>query len=363
MTANTVAQKSEVIAAHPSRLQLIYAAHQQLEDELDTVRAYASAARKHSGTADVAKNDVDGFSPWTGVQDAAERCINKATCCLRLFSPMRTVAHLKGLTTLTALYGAAGTVTPQARVVAFLECVSERLDGVLPMEVVLSGGRCLQRLDAATADNYLFGCITKVLTAPTVAAAEDETSHLQRYRVCLGMDPDSPAYHVHLRALLLLQIEVAAEAEHAAHTLTTAFDAKKLEEAISISTYEELAKYERVCWREVARVRAAQAAPVSSPVVTTGENKSAGAYAASSSSTKATTSLTTTVQATQSAAAAAAVSRFGGLSNWKWHAVRIAVLVLLAVLVRFTSGPLARALKGVLQVTHTTRSRQRTLTL
>ena len=110
-------------------------------------------------------------------------------------------------------------------------------------------------------------------------------------------------------------------------------------------------------------MRAAQAAPVSSPVVTTGENKSAGAYAASSSSTKATTSLTTTVQATQSAAAAAAVSRFGGLSNWKWHAVRIGVLVLLAVLVRFTSGPLARALKGVLQVTHTTRSRQRTLTL
>ncbi|KPA78108.1 hypothetical protein ABB37_06297 [Leptomonas pyrrhocoris] len=361
MAVNTATQKSEGNVSHPSRLQLIYASHQQLEDELDTLRAYVSAAKKHHPTAD---SEEGGFSPWTGVQDAAMKCIGKAVHCLRLFNPGRKVTHFKGMTTLTKLYGSEAT--PQNRVVAFLASVQESFGDELPLEIVLSGGRCLQRLDPAAADNYLVERINDLLAPPQLTCSADDKegmAFIGRYRDCLLLSRSSPAYRVHLRALLLLQIEAAAQAEQETHKLTV-FDAERLEDALSSATCEELTKYEKVCWREAARLRELKAAPAlpASSGVAAGEKN-----ASSSPSPTAGTTMTHTSQspgAVESRRGAAAVtSHFAGLSDWRWHAIRISILILLAVLVRFASGPLARALKSALQVTHTAQTRRRTLTL
>ncbi|KPI85143.1 hypothetical protein ABL78_5803 [Leptomonas seymouri] len=358
MAVNTAAQKSEGKASHPSRLQLIYASHQQLEDELNTLHAYVSAAKKHHTTAD---SEEGGFSPWSGVQSSAEKCIDKTVHCLRLFNPTRRVTHLKGMTTLAKLYGTEAK--PQDRVIAFLASVQESFDGELPLEVTLSGGRCLQRLDPATADNYLVERISSLLAVPLTTSAadgEEKGTFNWRYRECLALNGEDTAYRAHLRALLLLQIEAAAQAEHESHKLAT-FDVKRLEGVLSCSVSEELVKYEKVCWREAARQRELKTAPAS--LTSSGAAAGEGNALSPPAETATTHTWQSPVAVESGRGPAAVVPRSTGASNWRWHALRITILILLAVLVRFASGPLARALRSALQVTHTAQSRRRTLTL
>jgi hypothetical protein len=390
MSLTTAAPKSgEISAAHAGRLQLVYAAHQELEEALDTMQAYMSAAKKYHQSTTRSDEDGCGFSPWAGVQESAERCVDKASRCLRLFNPTRKVAHLKGMATMTLLYGTPAA-KPQDRVVAFMKHLEASFEGELPLEVALCGGRCLQRLDAAATDDYLVDCLHHLLlplsraTAPAPPPAETDNadtadtadisraprdalpslSPQQRYRACLHLDCDSAVYQTHLRALLLLQVEAAAQAGHDAHKLAAAFDARVMGEALPAATCEELVKYETVCWREAERVRAVEAASRASPTTnTTTTTFSSSGVVVKEKSAAAVATTTQPTSAVEGRHTGAVASPFAGLSQWKWHAVRIAVLLLLALLVRFASGPLARALKSVLQVSHTAQSRRRTLTL
>lgn len=357
MSVSTTTCAGSGDVAQLSRQELIYSTHQQLEDALDTLRAYVSAAQKHQGKT---TTEDGGFSPWTGVQESVEKCAERATRCLRLFTPARRVTQLRGMTTLTQLYGTA-TATPPTRVRAFLDAVGDDFGGVLPVETALCGGRCLHRLDPAAADDFLVAYVQAVL-APSPPTEGADAIFRQKYRACLGLDGESPEFRAQLRALLLLQIEAAAQADHTNHTLqqletTSAVVA----EAVTGQVYAELLRYETVCWREAARMR--EAVNDARPSPTTSGAPPTSSTAAVSSSAPQQQQQQPGARESQRGGGNAAAGPLAGASAWRWHAVRLAVLVLLAVLVRFTSGPLARALKAAMQVTHPVQTRRRTLTL
>lgn len=356
MTASTAtAAATGALGQAQGRLQLVYAAHQELEDALSTLRAYATAARKHGNSA---SSNHEGFSPWAGLTSSAAQCTEAASRCLRLFSAARKVAQTKGLTAMARLY-AAGTA-PDTRVAAFLGYVQEAFDGVVPVEVALSGGRCLQKLDAATADDYLVKCISDWLVLAAAAPTEDAAQAFrQHFFRLLSAGDRQGSFAVHLRTALLLQIECAAQGEHSAHVLAT-YGGPALEALLSRDAVDSLQRYESACWHDAERRRAA--------------SSNAAATVPTAASPTVSTPATTVspvrqqdaalVRAATEARRGPAAARAGaGASGWQWHALRIGVLLLLAVLVRFASGPLARALRSLMQSTRAAPVRQRTLTL
>ncbi|KAK7200145.1 hypothetical protein NESM_000064900 [Novymonas esmeraldas] len=327
----------------PGRLQLVYAAHQTLEDELSTLRAYVAAARKHDEST---VPGHDGFSPWAGLEESAAKCISAASRCLRLFSPSREVARSRGMVALTTLY--ARGAAPHARVIDFLSHIREAFDDAVPVELALCGGRCLQRIDPAAADDYLFDFIRDLVT-PTAAADADLFRERLRDRFIAG--EAQPAFRLHLRAAVLLQMECAALSEHSEHRIA-AYDAARLDALITTATRAELERHEVRCWQDAARHRQLASAAAATPV--------APAVAAAAPSTAVVAPKN---QEAQRDASAVTAPSSAGASGWRWHAARIGALLLLALLLRFASGPLARALRRALQATRAAPARQRTLTL
>ncbi|CAJ1008256.1 hypothetical protein Q4I28_003569 [Leishmania naiffi] len=347
MAASTATQNTGGCSSEPheGRLRLVYAAHQSLEDDLSTFLAFSAAARKHD---EIAGSTHEGFSPWTGVMESATKCIGATSLCLRLFNPTRTVKQSKGMTLLAKLYGTGAA--PHERVSTFLTHIREAFDGVLPVEIALSGGHCLRRLDPSAADEYLVAFIIDWATL----AEEPADPFRRRFRELLSTHK---SFHFHFRAAVLLQIECAALSGHNKHVFA-AYNTQALDSILTPVAREELKKYEVTCWQDAARhreVESVAAAPFASvaPVSTT------------------STVLAPYKQQETQRGTSLGMSRGGavtpsssGMANWRRDAIRIgALLLLLAVLLRLVSGPLARLLKRALQVARAAPAHQRTLTL
>ncbi|CAJ1988480.1 hypothetical protein conserved [Leishmania donovani] len=351
MTVSTATQKTSGCISEPreGRLRLVYAAHQRLEDELSTLLAFATAARKHDENASQSR---DGFSPWTGLMESAVKCVDATSRCLRLFNPTRTITQSKGMTTLAKLYGTGAA--PHERVITFLMHIRDAFDGVLPVEIALSGGHCLQRLDPSAADEYLLAFVTDWLA---LAAAADEQADPFRRRFCdrLSTDNAQKTFHLHFRAAVLLQIECAAQSGR--KHVFAAYNTQVMDAILTPFTREELQKYEATCWQEAARHREVEsvvAVPFVSAAPASTVSSALAAYKQQG------TQRGTSTEARRGGAVAPSSS---GMANWRHDAIRILAFLLLAVLLRFAWGPLARALKSVLQVTRAAPARQRTLAL
>ncbi|KAG5479329.1 hypothetical protein LSCM1_04585 [Leishmania martiniquensis] len=332
------------------RLHLVYVEHQRLEDELNTFRAFAAAAR----TCDTnAAQTLEGFSPWTGVIESAARCADTTSRCLRLFNPSRRISQFKAMDALAKLYGTGGA--PHERVVAFLTHICEAFDGVLPVEIALSGGYSLQKLDPSAADDYLVAYIRNWATL--VAAPEEHVDPFRwRFRDLLSGHHTQKTFYLRFRAAVLLQIECAAQSGHHQH-ISAAYNIQALDAILSPLTREELQRYQVTCLQETARHR---------------EVKSAGAapFAPTGPFSRTSTALVPCKQqgtqrntSTEVGRGGAVIPSSSGVANWRWNAIRIGVLLLLVVLLRFASGRLTKAVKSALQMTRAAPARHRILTL
>lgn len=348
---STVTQKTGGGISEPreGRLRLVYVAHQRLEDELSTLLAFAAAARKHDENATLPH---DGFSPWTGLMESTAKCVDATSRCLRLFNPTRTITQSKGMTTLSKLYGTGAA--PHERVVTFLTHIRDAFDGVLPVEIALSGGHCLQKLDPSAADEYLLAFITDWL-ALAAAADEQADSFRRRFRHILSTDNAQKTFHLHFRAAVLLQIECAAQSGH--KHVFAAYNTQAMDAILTPFTRGELQKYEATCWQEAARHREVESG-VAVPFVST-----AAASTMSSALAPYKQQGTQWGTSTEVRRGGAVAPSSSGMANWRHDAIRILVFLLLAVLLRFAWGRLARALKRLLQITRAAPARQRTLTL
>ncbi|KAG5505648.1 hypothetical protein JKF63_04983 [Porcisia hertigi] len=353
MAASTANLKPSVgSSSNPTegRLHLVYAAHQRLEDELSTLLAYTAAARKHNG------NDVpidESFSPWAGLIDSAAKCVDATSRCLRLFNPSRSLKQYKGMLALAKLYDTGAA--PHERVIAFLSHISEAFGGVLPVEIALSGGYCLQRIDPAFADDYLVTFVSDWVLLES-AAGEQADPFRRRFRDLLSTQNEQSTFQHHLRAVMLLQIECAAQSGHQEHVLA-AYDMQALNSVLAPAIRDELGKYETTCWQDAVRHR----------------ERESGAAAPLASAAPATTLLTkpSPQKDQEMQERTSSEVRRGGVTvppypevrGWRWGVIRMGVLILLAVVIRFASGPLGRALRSSLQVTRVAPPRPRTLTL
>ncbi|KAG5480092.1 hypothetical protein CUR178_06144 [Leishmania enriettii] len=352
MAVSTTAQKAGGSSSKPceGRLHLVYAAHRRLEDELSTFLAFAAAAKKHDTNPASA---IEGFSPWTGVMESAAKCADASSRCLRLFNPSRKISQFKGMNALAKLYGTSAA--PHERVIAFLTHIGAAFDSVLPVEIALSGGYCLQRLDLSAADEYLVAFVRN--WAALVALSDKQVDPFQtRLRDLLSTRNAQERFRLYFRAVVLLQIECAAQSGHNQH-LSAVYNIQALDAILNPVAREELQKYQVTCLQESARHRevlSAVAAPLASTVA-----PSTMPTALVPCKQQEMQRETLTEAARESAATPSPSRR----TNWRWNAIRIGVILLLAVLLRFTSGRFVRALKNALQITRAAPARRRTLTL
>ncbi|GET88240.1 hypothetical protein, conserved [Leishmania tarentolae] len=162
-------------------------------------------------------------------------------------------------------------------------------------------------------------------------------------------------FHLHFRAVVLLQIECAVQSGQKG--VSEAYSTQALDTFLAPLTREELQKYEATCWKEAARHHEV-------------ENEVAVPFVSAGPASTTSSALTPYKQQGMERGTSTGVHRGGavapfsfGVANWRRDAIRIGAFLLLAILLRFTWGPLARALKSALQVARGAPARQRTLAL